>query len=189
MLVCLLPAVVARTDGVGRERTRQLEQSEISTAAFESIVPVLHNPRCMNCHSTGDFPRQGEDSHRHTMQVRRGPEGEGVNAVKCSTCHQDHNLAGLHMPPGAPGWQIPSPEMPMIWEGLTDRDLCELLKDPKQNGHRSVQQIVEHMSTPLVLWGWSPGEGRSPIPMPQREFLSKVKEWAFNGAVCPAAKE
>jgi hypothetical protein len=24
-------------------------------------------------------------------------------------------------------------------------------KDPKQNGQRTVQQIVEHMSTPLVL--------------------------------------
>ena len=52
----------------------------------------------------------------------------------------------------------------MIWEGLTDGQLCELLKDPRQNGHRSVQQIVEHMSTPLVLWGWNPGEGRSAIP-------------------------
>jgi hypothetical protein len=101
-----------------------------AAAAFEAIVPVLHHPRCMNCHSRGDFPRQGDDSHRHTMQVRRGPDGEGVNAVRCNTCHQDHNLAGLHMPPGAPDWHLPSPAMPMIWEGLTDRQLCELFKDP-----------------------------------------------------------
>ena len=73
-----------------------------AAAAFEAIVPVLRHPRCMNCHSNGDFPRQGDDSHRHTMQIRRGPDGKGVNAVSCSTCHQDHNLAGLHMPPGAP---------------------------------------------------------------------------------------
>lgn len=71
-----------------------------AAAAFEAIVPVLRHPRCMNCHSTGDFPRQGDDNHRHTMQVRRGLVGDGVNAVKCSTCHQDHNLPGLHMPPG-----------------------------------------------------------------------------------------
>jgi hypothetical protein len=108
--------------------------------------------------------------------------------VKCSTCHQDHNLAGLHMPPGAPEWHLPPPITPMLWEGLSDRQLCELLKDPKQNGQRTVQQIVDHMSTPLVLWGWSPGDGRSPVPMPQPEFLAKVKEWAAKGAACPAGR-
>jgi hypothetical protein len=157
-----------------------------AAAAFEAIVPVLRHPRCMNCHSNGDFPRQGDDSHRHTMQIRRGPDGKGVNAVRCRTCHQDHNLAGLHMPPGAPNWHLPSPAMPMIWEGLTDHQLCELLKDPQQNGHRTAEQIVEHMHTPLVLWGWVPGEGRTPIPTPQHDFLAKVQEWAARGAACPA---
>jgi hypothetical protein len=153
--------------------------------AFEVMVAVLHHPRCMNCHSKGDFPRQGDDSHRHTMNVRRGPDGHGFVAVKCSTCHQDHNLEGRHVPPGAPDWHLPSPEMPMIWEGLTNRQLCELFKDPKQNGSRNVDQIVEHMTTPLVLWGWNPGEGRNPVPVPQAEFLANVKEWASKGAACP----
>ena len=98
--------------------------------------------------------------------------------------HQGHNVELLHAPPGAKDWHLPSPEMPMIWEGLGDRQLCELLKDPKQNGHKSIEQIVEHMSTPLVLWGWHPGEGRTPIPMPESEFLAKVKEWAD----CPAGE-
>jgi hypothetical protein len=163
-----------------------LRDDAAAAAAFESLVPVLHNPRCMNCHSRGDFPRQGDDSHRHTMDVRRGPYGDGVTAVKCSTCHQDRNLAGVHMPPGAPDWRLPSSAMPMIWEGLSDRQLCELFKDSMQNGGRDVDEIVEHMSTPLVLWGWHPGEGRTPIPMPQTEFLAKVKEWAAKGAACPA---
>lgn len=74
----------------------------------------------------------------------------------------------------------------MIWEGLSDRQLCALLKDPAQNGHRNVQQIVEHMSTPLVKWGWNPGEGRSPVPLPFNEFLAAVKDWASHGAGCPA---
>jgi hypothetical protein len=73
----------------------------------------------------------------------------------------------------------------MIWEGLNDHQLCELFKDPKQNGNRSVDQIVEHMSTPLVLWGWNPGEGRTSIPLPKAQFLAKVKEWAAKGAACP----
>jgi hypothetical protein len=157
-----------------------------AAAAFEAIVPVLRHPRCMNCHSAGDFPRQGDDSHQHTMQVRRGPDGQGVNSVQCGTCHQDHNLPGAHMPPGAPDWHLPSPETPMIWEGLSDYQLCELLKDPKQNGHRTIHEIVEHMSTPLVLWGWNPGEGRSAVPMKLSEFQARVKDWAANGAACPA---
>jgi hypothetical protein len=63
----------------------------------------------------------------------------------------------------------------MIWEGLGDRQLCELFKDPAHNGHRTVDGIVKHMNTPLVLWGWHPGEGRTPIPLPESEFLAKVK--------------
>jgi hypothetical protein len=161
---------------------------QVSSAAFETMMPVLRYPRCMNCHMSGDFPRQGDASHPHIMDVRRGPDGHGVNAVKCSTCHQEHNLPGVHMPPGAPEWSLPSPAMPMIWEGLSDHQLCELLKDPKQNGHRTVEQIVEHMRTPLVLWGWDPGEGRTPIPYPRERFLEAVKVWADHGAACPAER-
>jgi hypothetical protein len=157
-----------------------------AASAFESMVTVLHHPRCMNCHSSGDFPRQGDDAHQHTMNVRRGLDGNGVTAVKCSTCHQDRNLVGRHMPPGAPDWRLPSADMPMIWEGLTDRQLCELFKDPRQNGNRNVDEIVQHMTTPLVLWGWNPGEGRTPIPMPKSEFSARVKEWASKGAACPS---
>ena len=121
----------------------------------------------------------------HTMQVRRGPNGFGANVVECSTCHQDHNLAGWHTPPGAPNWHMPPPDRPMIWEGLSDRQLCELFKDPKQNGGRDPQAIAEHMNTPLVLWGWHPGPGRTPVPLSQAQFLAKVQEWADKGAACP----
>src|SRR5581483_3080942 len=119
----------------------------VSAAAFEAIIPVLRHPRCMNCHSTGDYPRQGDDSHPHTMQVRRGPNGFGANVVECSTCHQGHNLSGVHTPPGAPDWRMPAPDMPMIWEGLSDRQLCDLFKDPNRNGGRDVEGIVEHLNT------------------------------------------
>jgi hypothetical protein len=91
------------------------------------------------------------------------------------------------MPPGAPNWGLPPRNMPMIWEGLTDRQLCEQLKDPKRNGNRTVNQIVQHMSEDkLVGWAWHPGEGRTPIPVSRVEFAAKVKEWAANGAACPA---
>jgi hypothetical protein len=170
----------------GRHSTgTTMRDATASAAAFAAIVPVLRHRRCMNCHSSGDFPRQGDDGHRHTMNVRRGLYGEGVAGLKCSTCHQDHNLQGEYMPPGAPGWHLPTASEPMIWEGLSDQQLCELFKNPAANGHRSVDEIVQHMNTPLVLWGWHPGEGRTAVPMPQNEFLAKVKEWASSGAACP----
>ena len=162
--------------------------SQTRESLFERLVPVLRHPRCMNCHSKGDYPRQGDESHPHTMQIRRGADGHGLGPVKCDACHQTANVAGEHAPPGAPGWHLPPPEMPMIWEGLSDRELCELLKDPKQNGHRTVAEIVEHMSSPLVLWGWQPGEGRTAIRTPVREFLANVKAWAARGAGCPGAQ-
>ncbi|MGH9538173.1 MAG: hypothetical protein ACRD3H_09625 [Terriglobales bacterium] len=155
-------------------------------ALFTAFVPVLRNPRCMNCHSQGDFPRQGDDGHPHSMNVRRGPEGHGVTAEKCSTCHQDHNLAGAHLPPGAPNWGLPPATTPMIWQGLTDGQICQSIKDPKQNKNRNLDQLVEHLTEDkLVMWAWNPGEGRTPVPMPHDEFSAKVKRWRAAGAPCP----
>ena len=193
IVLTVIAACIVMSSAIGRVDAQSAASSEPpknargaeSVAAFESITPVLRHPRCMNCHSTGDFPRQGDDSHRHTMQVRRGPDGDGAKPVQCNTCHQDHNLADVHTPPGAQDWHLPSPDMPMIWEGLSDHQLCLLFKDPKQNGGRSVEQIEEHMHSPLVLWGWNPGPGRTPVPMDQNSFLEKVHKWVSSGAACP----
>lgn len=169
---------VAQAPGVESKRTE-------AVAAFQAIMPVLHHPRCLVCHSTGDYPRQGNDLHQHIMDVRRGPKGDGATPVHCSTCHQDHNLVGPHMPPGAPGWRLPPPDNPMIWEGLSAQQLCELLTDPKRNGGRDARAIEAHMHTPLVSWGWHPGEGREPVSMSEPMFLAKVHLWTSAGAPCP----
>jgi hypothetical protein len=153
---------------------------------FTAFVPVLRHPRCMNCHSTGDFPRQGDDGHPHAMNVRRGGEGHGVTAEKCSTCHQDHNLAGANLPPGAPNWGLPPASTPMIWQGLTDGQICQSIKDPKRNKNRNLDQLVEHLTEDkLVMWAWNPGEGRTAVPMSHDEFAAKVKQWQAAGAPCP----
>lgn len=157
-----------------------------SVDAFTALAKVLRHPRCMNCHSKGDFPRQGDDGHQHIMNVRRGPKGMGVTAQKCGTCHQEQNVAGKNMPPGAPNWHLPPPDMPMIWQGLTDGQICAQLKDPKRNGKKTIAEIVHHMAEDkLVLWGWAPGEGRTPVPMPHAEFAKLAKQWADGGAACP----
>ena len=140
----------------------------------------------MNCHSTGDFPRQGDDGHPHAMNVRRGAEGHGVTAEKCSTCHQDHNLEGAHLPPGAPNWGLPPAGVPMIWQGLTDGQICQSIKDPKRNRNRNLDQLVEHLTEDkLVMWAWNPGEGRTAVPMSHDEFAAKVEQWQAAGAPCP----
>ena len=157
-------------------------------AAFEAIVPALHHPRCLVCHSKGDYPRQGDDLHPHIMDVRRGPKGQGATPVQCSTCHQTRNLQGVHMPPGAPDWHLPPPDNPLIWEGLSDRQLCELIVDPKRNGGRDAKGIEEHMHTPLVIWAWHPGGGRTPEQMPEKTFLEKADVWTSAGMPCPGGK-
>jgi len=156
---------------------------ETSVQAFRRIAEVLRHPRCLNCHPSGDFPRQADDRHRHRMQVARGPDDRGTLALKCSTCHQTVNTADGRVP-GAPHWQL-APRS-MAWEGLSDADLCRALKDPAKNKGRSVPALVEHMTAdPLVQWAWSPGE-RTPPPIGQREFHDLVRQWARTGAACPA---
>jgi hypothetical protein len=162
------------------------DKSALSAEAFLKASEVLKNPRCVNCHPRGERPLQGNDSHPHTMNVMRGPEGLGKNGLWCSTCHQEMNLPGAHMPPGALGWSLPPKDMPMVFEGVSPHELCEHFKDPAQNGHRSPDEVLEHVETgPVVLWAWDPGEGRTPIPVSHEEFIKDIKEWVDNGAACP----
>ena len=75
----------------------------------------------------------------------------------------------------------------MSWEGLSDAQLCAAIKDPKENKGRNIDQLVEHLTEDkLVMWGWNPGPGRTPVPMPHDEFSAKVKQWQAAGAPCPA---
>ena len=185
ILFCSLIATIAI---LASSSTRALVQRDDAQAkaAFLAIVPVLKHPRCLNCHANGDFPRQGDDSHPHAQNIKRGAFGHGVTSQKCAACHQTENVAGLNMPPGAPNWHLPPPNMPMIWEGKTPREICQQLKDPKQNHNMTVAAIVEHVtSDKLVLWGWNPGEGRTVPPMTHQEFAAKFAEWAKLGAACP----
>jgi hypothetical protein len=173
---------------VGHSKETPVAQKNVARARelFVSIVPVLKHPRCLNCHANGDFPRQGDDSHVHTQNVRRGSDGKGKFGQKCSACHQEQNVAGLNMPPGAPNWHLPPANMPMIWEGKTPGEICRQIKDPKQNNGKSLAQIIEHVTADkLVMWGWDPGEGRMLPPMGHDEFARRFQEWAANGAACP----
>ena len=157
-----------------------------SAKAFLEIHKVFTSPRCQNCHPAGDAPLQGDDSHVHLQNVKRGKDGHGVSAMRCETCHQTSNLAGDHMPPGNPKWGLPSPEHKMVFVGRTPAELCRQLKDSKQTGGRSLQQLLEHVANDeLVGWGWNPGDGRALPPLTRPETLAEMKIWIDGGAACP----
>jgi mono/diheme cytochrome c family protein len=156
-----------------------------SVTAFKSVYKVLMSPRCMNCHPAGDVPLQGDDSHLHTMAPKRGQDGKGVYAMKCSNCHQDTNTPGLHTPPGNPDWHLPPADMRMVFEGKTANELAKQLVDPNQNGHKDMKKLIEHADDGLVLAGWNPGEGRTLPPMSHAEFKKAWLTWLKKGAYAP----
>jgi cytochrome c5 len=155
-------------------------------AAFNRAWTVFDSPRCRNCHPSGDAPLQGDDGHVHIQDVKRGSDGKGVYGMKCSTCHQAANLPGANMPPGNPKWSLPPANMKMVIQGETAGQFCRQLKDPAKNGHRTLAQIIEHVSSDdLVGWGWNPGDGRTLPPLSRPEFVAAMKTWVDNGAACP----
>src|SRR5690242_478705 len=117
-----------------------------SAALFARVATVLQSPRCMNCHARGDFPRQGDDGHRHVFNVARGPEDRGAAGLHCGTCHQTVNQAASGVP-GAPDWRL-APRR-MAWEGLSVAELCRALLDPARGGMHA-DELVPHLETGLV---------------------------------------
>lgn len=164
------------------------KDSVASVKAFMQVYKVLMSPRCMNCHPSGDIPLQGDDSHLHTMFPKRGKEGKGVYAMKCSNCHQPTNTAGLNTPPGNPNWHLPPADMKMVFQGRTAHQLAKQIMDPKQNGHKNKEQLIEHADDGLVLAAWNPGEGRTLPPMSHAEFKKAWITWIEKGAYAPKAK-
>lgn len=160
-----------------------------AVAAFATIEKVFQHPRCANCHIPGDQPLQFDQQTPHAMGVVRGPDGKGAAGLPCSTCHGEKNLPasyGANAPPGAPHWQLPPPDHKMAWIGLPAPQLCEMIKDKKRNGNRDFAALHKHVSEDkLVLWGWDPGNGRAPVPVPHDEFVRQFKLWADAGGPCP----
>ncbi len=161
-------------------------RSAKSAAAFVQVWRVFTSPRCQNCHPAGDAPLQGDDSHVHAQDVKRGVDGHGVTAMRCNTCHQDKNLPGANMPPGNPKWGLPAANNKMVFVGRIASQLCRQLKDPTQTGGRNLAQLLEHVAgDDLVGWGWSPGDGRTLPPLSRADTVAALREWIDDGASCP----
>jgi hypothetical protein len=172
--------------GIETAKTSTASDAAASRAAFLAAYPVFMHPRCMNCHPAGDVPLQGEDSHLHPQNVKRGRDGKGLYALKCRNCHQDKNLPGENMPPGHPEWHLPPATMPMVFQGKSPAALARQLKDTKQNGGKTLDEILHHVAADsLVLTAWNPGDGLARPPLNHAEFVRKMREWAEKGAAIP----
>ena len=167
------------------DNAEKKKDSVASVKAFEKVYSVLMSPRCMNCHPKGDVPLQGEDSHIHTMQPKRGEDGKGLYAMKCANCHQPENTPGLHTPPGNPNWHLPPADMKMVFEGKTANQLAKQLIDPNQNGHKDMKKLIEHADDGLVLAGWKPAQGLKLPPLSHKEFKKAWITWLETGAYAP----
>jgi hypothetical protein len=154
---------------------------------FRRMATVLQHPRCMNCHTREGFPRQGDDRHRHTMNVSRGPADRGAPGLHCAACHRSANQAASGVP-GAADWHLAP--LRMAWEGLSVGELCRALVDPARGGMRP-DQFVPHFRTGLVRWAWAPGadsrgRARSQPPMGYEQFMALTQEWVTTGSACPS---
>jgi hypothetical protein len=183
-------ASISQADEAGGRRERVSKKEGLR--AFETVQQVLQHPRCQNCHIPGDSPLQFDSGLPHAQNVQRGKEGKGMAGMHCATCHAATNSPvsyGARTPPGAPNWHLPPEHQKMVFINLSGAELCRVLKDPASNGGKDMNALLEHVShDKLVLWGWEPGEGRAPVPVPHDQFVSQFKRWMAADAPCPSGK-
>ena len=183
LLTPLLTAACAHT--ASRNIELSPEQLAEAQAAFDKVYRVLQHPRCRNCHPEGDRPLQYDGGKAHGMNVVRGGDDWGVVGMRCAGCHGTSNGPLPNMPPGIAGeWRLAPREM--VFEGASQAQLASMLLDPKRS-HMSPEEILEHVShDALVLWGWDPGPGRDPVPVPHSDFVSAFRTWIDAGCPMPA---
>lgn len=184
--VIVLMSFTLKNESIVRYSKHGIPKDSVqSVKAFMEVYKVLMSPRCMNCHPAGEVPLQGDDSHIHSMLPQRGNDGKGIYAMKCSNCHQPTNLEGLNKPPGNPNWHLPPSNMKMVFEGRTPNQLAKQIVNPKTNGNKNLQQLIEHADDGLVKAAWNMGEGRPAPPMSHEEFKKAWITWITTGAYAP----
>jgi hypothetical protein len=157
------------------------------------VYAVLISPRCINCHTAGNYPQQGDDRRRHFANVIRGPDGKGVAGLNCVSCHQSQNSDATGVP-GAPGWHLAP--LSMRWQDASDRALssaavCRALVDRvKNHGLDGPGLLMHHETEALVRWAWHPGRRtdgtlRSVPPLTHEQFVNATRQWVAAGTPCP----
>lgn len=162
-------------------------------AAWEQVYSVLTSPRCINCHTATNYPQQGDDRHRHFANVVRGPEGKGVPALNCVSCHQEVNADSTGVP-GGHNWHLAP--LSMRWQDTNDRPLssaavCRAVTDRSRNANMDGRALLKHHEEEaLVLWAWNPGRKpdgtmRTAPPLTHAAFVNATRTWVEAGTPCP----
>ena len=176
-------ALYQSTGGAARTEMATADDQAPSLAAWDQIATVLQHPRCLNCHQLNS-PLQGDSRRVHIPRVVRGPDDQGVGAMRCGNCHNNMGNNPTSGTPGGLDWKLAP--VSMLWQGLSSGDLCRAVKDPKHNGNRDGAALIRHMEDePLVQYGWNPGKGREPVPIPHEKVVEYMKIWVAGGMACP----
>lgn len=197
-LLTIVLIAVSSLEGTGPRQleaaSRELHQpSSEGLAAWQQVYAVLTHPRCINCHTAGNYPQQGDDRHRHLFNVVRGPAGKGVPALQCGTCHQAANADTTGVP-GGHGWHLAP--LSMKWQDTNDRILsssavCSAVTDRSKNGDRDGAALLKHNEEEaLVLWAFNPGRRvdgslRTSPPITHDQFVAATRMWVEAGMPCP----
>jgi hypothetical protein len=182
-LILAATAVALSSTDAARTEMATADDQSASLAAWDQIAAVLQHPRCLNCHQLNS-PLQGDTRRVHIPRVVRGPDDQGVGAMRCRNCHNNMGNNPTSGTPGGLDWQLAP--VSMLWQGLSSGDLCRAVKDPKHNGNRDGAALIRHMEDePLVLYGWNPGKGREPVPIPHEKVVEYMKIWVAGGLACP----
>src|SRR5258708_33335231 len=195
MLVALVSWIALSTAGAFRSSKASASDPKLADglAAWEEVYSVLTSPRCINCHTATNYPQQGDDRHRHFANVIRGPEGKGVPALNCVSCHQSANADSTGVP-GRGNWHLAP--LSMRWQDENDQPLssafvCRSLTDRTKNGGLNAAGLLKHHEEePLVLWAWNPGprQDRTMRTLPaltHAEFVAATRQWIDAGMPCP----
>jgi hypothetical protein len=182
----------------GSSRDHVARQSDAPTsaegvAAWQQVYSVLTSPRCINCHTATSHPQQGDDRQRHFANVVRGPEGKGVPALQCVTCHQKSNADSTGVP-GGHGWHLAP--LSMRWQDtsgkiLSSTEVCRAITDRSKNHDLDGPGIVKHHEEEaLVSWAFQPGRridgtARTLPPLTHEQFVAATRRWVEAGAPCP----
>jgi hypothetical protein len=82
-------------------------------------------------------------------------------------------------------WHLPPANMKMVFEGRTPTQLAKQLINPKTDGNKTLQQLIEHADDGLVKAGWDMGEGRTTPPLSHEELKKAWITWTRSGAYAP----
>ncbi|MEM1245915.1 MAG: hypothetical protein AAGK22_06060 [Acidobacteriota bacterium] len=181
-LVVKDPGAVSRADGL---------------AAWDRVFEVFIHPRCANCHTDKrGLPMWTDDAtgetRPHGMNIHAGDSRIGAELLECSTCHATSTRPNTtpHAPPhaGLP-WQLAPVEF--LWFGQDSKTVCEQVRDPRRNGGRNGQGLIEHITHDasigaFITWAFDPGGGREPAPGSMQEHLDDTVEWVAAGMPCPS---